>query len=338
MVDQRIWRSSGEAARHVPDQGSSHRIGGGCFLSLPGFRGERVRLVVKRAVEIGICRTGLASLARRLRRQDVLVLAYHNVVPDGESVRGELSLHIGQEQLHRQLSMLSRMHQFTTVDRILEQGSGTPRVAITFDDAYRGAIQLGGEVLADLDVPATVFVAPGYLGGQRFWWDVLAHEHGLEQEGRDFALSELQGKAPSVLAWADLGGQPEHVPAHYLSATEAELDSALGIDGLTLASHTWSHPNLTTLPESELASELVRPLDWLRERYPQRALQWLSYPYGLWSSTTARVARRVGYRGAFRIEGGWMKEGVDPFEIPRVNVPAGLSIEGLELRCSGLKA
>jgi peptidoglycan/xylan/chitin deacetylase (PgdA/CDA1 family) len=292
---------------------------------------------MKRAVEIGLCRSGIASLARRLRRHDVLVLAYHNVVPGGAHVRGDRSLHIDQERLHRQLSLLSRTHELITVDRIQEQGSGRARVAVTFDDAYRGAVQLGGEVLADLNVPATIFVAPSCLGGHGFWWDLLSRDNEMEPGDREFALTELQGKTGSVLAWANPRPDPDDVPTHYMtSATEAELDAALGIDGLTLGSHTWSHPNLAALDGTELVAEVERPLEWLRQRYPGRAAHWLSYPYGRWSDDVARVAQRVGYRGAFRIDGGWIRGACNPFALPRANVPAGLSVEGLSLRSSGV--
>jgi peptidoglycan/xylan/chitin deacetylase (PgdA/CDA1 family) len=296
-----------------------------------------VRVVVKRAAEMGLWRSGLPALARRLRRRDVLVLAYHNVVPGDAPVRGDRSLHLGQERLHRQLSRLSRTHQFIPVDRIGEPGDGRPRVAVTFDDAYRGAIRLGVEVLADLRVPATVFVAPGCLGGKRFWWDLLAAGAELEPAVRAHALTSLQGKTSAVRAWAGAGGSGAGLTPDQATATVAELDAALAFDGLTLASHTWSHPNLVTLDDAELVEELERPLAWLKDRYPARTAEWLSYPYGSWSPPVARLARQAGYRGAFRIDGGWIRgAGGDPHALPRMNVPAGLSVEGLELRGSGL--
>jgi peptidoglycan/xylan/chitin deacetylase (PgdA/CDA1 family) len=296
-----------------------------------------VRVWVKRGVELGLCRSGLTRLARRFRRQDVLVLAYHNVVPEGVEVRGERSLHVGQERLHRQLGVLARTHDFIPVDGIAEAATGRPRVAITFDDAYRGAVQLGGEVLSDLGIPATVFVAPAWLGGRRFWWDVLSHDRELEPGVRKHALDALKGKAPEVLEWAARDTDPAgHVSPHTVTATEAELEGALAHGGLTLGSHSWSHPNLAALDGPELEEELDRPVAWLRDRWPERTVEWLSYPYGRWSPRVVEAARRAGYRGAFRIDGGWIRDGVSTFETPRLNIPAGLSLEGLELRASGL--
>jgi peptidoglycan/xylan/chitin deacetylase (PgdA/CDA1 family) len=296
-----------------------------------------MRLIAKRAVEIGLCRSGLPRLHLRRHRGDVLVLAYHNVVPDSSERHGDSSLHIGQERFRRQLHMLSRTHQFTTVERIEEQGGSRPRVAITFDDAYRGTVQLGVEVLRELGVPGTIFVPPGCLGGQRLWWDVLAGERGLDPPTREKALWDLRGKGEDILAWAGSGALARDVSDLWTTATEGELETALAYDGLTLGSHTWSHPNLAALDGPELDEELVRPLEWLRGRFPRRIAESLTYPYGEWSDTVVDAAKRAGYARAFRIEGGWAtRKGSDPFRVPRLNVPAGLSLHGLVLRASGL--
>jgi peptidoglycan/xylan/chitin deacetylase (PgdA/CDA1 family) len=295
-----------------------------------------MRLIVKRAAELALSGSGVTSVLRRFRRGDVLVLAYHNVVPEGAHIRGEKSLHVGQERFHRHLSLLSRTHQFIAMDQIGGRSRGKPPVVITFDDAYRGAVELGLEVLREFNAPATVFVAPSILGGQRLWWDVLSAGQEMAPEVREFALSNLAGKADPILAWAKRQPAASNDAVHQRTATEAELDTALAFDGLTLGSHSWSHPNLAALEESELEEELVRPLDWLLERYPERTLRWLSYPYGLWSTAVGTAASRTGYRGAFRIEGGWIPRLCDPFGMPRLNVPAGLSVEGLDLRSAGL--
>ena len=68
-------------------------------------------------------------------------------------------------------------------------------------------------------------------------------------------------------------------------------------------------------------------------------LLWLSYPYGLTSPTAAQAVERAGYVGAFLVEGGWLprqQRFYHPFALPRLNVPAGLSVEGFQLRLSGL--
>lgn len=300
-----------------------------------------MRTVLKLAAEKVLCRSGLTRLARIRRRGGAVVLAYHNVVPDGEPCGGDRSLHLSQREFARQMDLVRRTHDVVPLSAIAAApAGGRPRVAITFDDAYRGAVTAGVEELTRRGMPATVFVAPDFVGGRSFWWDVLSRpgEAGPAPELRDRCLTLLRGRDADIRRWAGEHGLPlAEVPRHQTAATEAELEAACRTGEITLGAHTWSHPNLTALQGAELDEELVRPLRWLRERYAA-VLPWLTYPYGLTSPAVEEAARRAGYEGAFRVEGGWMPpRATGPrHALPRVNVPAGASLEHLELRTSGL--
>lgn len=290
---------------------------------------------------------GPAGLSRRSHRSRGLVLAYHNIVPDGEPAVGDESLHLHRRRFAEQLDLLREegvsvvsLDELIGVAQEPEAADSHRRVAITFDDAYRGAIQVGVEELVRRDLPATIFVVPGLLGGHTFWWDALsATGAGLSRRVRNDALEVVHGRNEEVIAWARRQGLPiGTVPEHARSASEVELCEAAAHDGIEIASHTWSHANLTMLSEEECRSDFVRAADWLRQRF-QKDPCWLSYPYGLYSPAAQRAAAAIGHSGAFRIEGGWLPRSLehrDVFRLPRLNVPAGLSREGFALRLAGL--
>ncbi|HEV2735376.1 MAG TPA: polysaccharide deacetylase family protein [Longimicrobiaceae bacterium] len=301
-----------------------------------------MRTILKRSIERVLCRGGLAGLARGYRRAGTLVLAYHNVVPDGGAGGGDRSLHLPQGEFARQLDLLQRTHDVVPLSMLSAPPEGRrPRVVITFDDAYQGAVTAGVEELSRRGLPATIFVTPGFVGGKPFWWDALSRpgSDGLPPELRDRCLTVLRGRDADIRRWAAEHGVAAHgVAPHQTGASEAQLESAFRTGGITLAAHTWSHPNLTALRPEELDEEMVRPLAWLRERFPG-VLSWLTYPYGLTSPAVEEAARRAGYEGAFRVEGGWMPRsgaGARPHALPRSNVPAGASLEHFEMRTSGL--
>jgi peptidoglycan/xylan/chitin deacetylase (PgdA/CDA1 family) len=298
------------------------------------------RQLAKTAVEQGLLRSGLPGIFSRLRRSDALILAYHNVVPDGERVVGDSSLHLPRSSFAAQLDALLEMAEVVPLDVALAGGarsSGRPRVAITFDDAYRGAVLVGVGELTSRGLPATIFVPPALLDGGVFWWDALTPrgKPGLADAVREDALQRLAGKGSAILAEHQCH-DTSHIPAYARGASEAELHSAVESSGITLASHSWSHPNLAALSATELEEELVRPLDWLRARF-DRTLPYISYPYGHHSPAVERAAAAAGYRAGLRIEGGWLRDGAaNRYAIPRLNIPAGISEAGFRLRCSGL--
>jgi peptidoglycan/xylan/chitin deacetylase (PgdA/CDA1 family) len=301
-----------------------------------------LRSQLKSTIEHGALWSGLPRIMRWTRRGEVLVLAYHNIVPTGEIVAGDRSLHLPQTRFAEQLNALMRTHDVIPLERALSgQASRRPAAVITFDDAYRGALTVGVSELAARGLPATFFVATAYLNGGDFWWDALTAPGAAAPLPalRARALDECQGIDATIRAMA----AREHLatavslPAHARGAHESDLASAAKIPGITFGSHTHGHPNLARLDAAALQHELEHPLAWLRERFAN-LLPMISYPYGLSSPAVERVAARAGYTAGFRIEGGWLAGGADnAFALPRLDVSSGLSPAGFALRCAGVR-
>ena len=297
---------------------------------------------MKRVLELGLARGGPALVARKLAAGRTVVLAYHNVLPDGAPAVGERSLHLPRRRFAAQLDVLRRTHDIVPLATVAERSpSGArPRAAITFDDAYRGAVTAGVAEVVTRGLPATVFVAPAFVGGRTFWWDALADpDSGVMAEAlHDEALERLAGDDAAVRAWAPGAGLRETpVPDHARVADERELLAAASLPGVTLASHSWSHPNLALLDSDALREQLTRPLEWLRQRFPAAVIPWLAYPYGISSPEVETAAARAGYRAALRVNGDWLAAGSAPvYAMPRLNVPAGMTIDGFVLRTSGV--
>lgn len=277
----------------------------------------------------------------RRSRNRSLVIAYHNVLSPGQLPSGDASLHLGFADFRAQLDLLQAHCDVVPLGALLEppSGSGRPRVALTFDDAYRGALRVAVPELVRRGLPATLFVTPGLLGDQSFWWDQAARAAGgsaVPPSQREEALETLRGEGERIrAAWAGRGIplDAHDLPAELRSATEPELEAAAAAPGITLGAHTWSHPNLTALEEAERDRELREPLEYLKGRFPGTTIPWIAYPYGCFDERVMEHARRVGYQGGLRVEGGWLGNAELPsLATPRMNVPAGLSAERFLLR------
>lgn len=304
-----------------------------------------LRRAAKATVEHAAIWSGAARVARTRRSADALILAYHNIVPEGQVAAGDLSLHLPQRAFARQLDALRRTHDIVPLDHLLNGGSarrhgtGTrPLAVITFDDAYQGTMTAGVAELRRRDLPATVFVTPAFIGGKPFWWDLIAPPDGeIVAATREHALTACRGRHDEVAEWAAaarIGLQT--VPPHARCCSIEELDSALEYPDLSLGSHTWGHPNLTRLTASELTEELHAPQRWLN-RFGDRVLPVISYPYGRADATVHAAARAAGYVAGLMIDGGWAGTAAQGgFVLPRLNVPAGVSDAGFALRTAGL--
>ena len=307
--------------------------------------GMTLRDIVKGGLEAGIMATGVPARRIRRRASGTVILSYHNVVPTGEQAVGDLSLHIGQRRFGEHLDRLLETHDVVPLAelRIGEVPVGRPRAVVTFDDAYRGTITAGFDELNRRGLPGTVFVPPGCLGSDGFWWDRIASPHeGLGSEVRSHALESLGGKGDQILAWAVSEGMSlAELPDHARPATRDELLDAARSGRFELGSHTWSHVNLAGVSPSEAAEEISRGHAWLDDvdaAIP--CVDWLAYPYGLYSAeVAAAAAQQVGHAvrvdgGAAEVEGIWT---ADSHRLPRINVPAGLSPHGLVLRLAGMR-
>ena len=301
-----------------------------------------MRTILKGAAERAIVWSGAAALHRRRMSRRVLILAYHNIVPDDAPPIGDLANHLPLTAFLQQLDALRRTHHVVPLMEALAAPSrhgDRPRVVITFDDAYRGALAHGLPALAAREMPATIFVAPAFIGGRSFWWDALARPGapGLDPVRRERALAELRGEDAAVRAWALRDGVPLEIPpAVACAASEKELASAAAAPGVTLGAHSFAHPSLTRLSDAELAAELEQPLAWLRARF-RNVVPVLAYPYGHFDGRVERAARAAGYDAALAVSGGWLSDRpAHPFALPRVNVVPGLSVHGFALRAAGL--
>jgi peptidoglycan/xylan/chitin deacetylase (PgdA/CDA1 family) len=102
---------------------------------------------------------------------DLLVLGYHGISNVGSS-----PLTVSPAALRRHVATwLDRGYVVTTFNRAMREPSGLPRLAVTFDDGERNVLEHAYAVLSEFDVPGTVFVPVGTVGGLgSLDWDELA--------------------------------------------------------------------------------------------------------------------------------------------------------------------
>lgn len=115
---------------------------------------------------------------KRFRKQFTprgLILMYHRVDEQGID---PWSLCVTPEHFAAHLDVLRRhLHPISLQNLAVAHGKAEipdGAVAITFDDGYANNLFNAKPLLAEKDIPASVFVTTGYVGQAReFWWDEL---------------------------------------------------------------------------------------------------------------------------------------------------------------------
>lgn len=192
--------------------------------------------------------------------RDLLVLCYHSVSPSWPT-----TVSVTPRALDAQLSRLvHRGYRGATLRDALTAPRDARTLVVTFDDAFRSVLTLAFPILDRLGLPGTVYVPTAYPdSGMRLAWDGYDQWVGTAHE------DEL-----TCLSWDEL--------------------RALNASGWEIASHTDSHPRLTTLDDASLRREL----EVSRERCEwemKRSCYSLAYPYGDYDPRVVEATRETGY-------------------------------------------
>jgi peptidoglycan/xylan/chitin deacetylase (PgdA/CDA1 family) len=295
--------------------------------------------MISRAIYRTISAMRGPQVLRRVR-PGAPVFCFHNVVPASDAGVGDASLHMEAERFRALVDWMRGSYQVVPLGELAERAGSSRRVgglaAITFDDAYRGTFDHALPILEAAGLPSTVFVVSGFPDDPAFtWWDVLAAGGALGDERRNRELSIHRGIAQEILSDPSLANGATDLPEVLLPARWERIVASAG-SGVELGSHTVRHANLSELGRDEMERELSRSRQEIRERTGQDPTS-ISYPYGLWGPDVLQAARRAGYRFGLTLGNRIVRGGEDPFGLPRINIPAGISPETMECWAAGLR-
>jgi peptidoglycan/xylan/chitin deacetylase (PgdA/CDA1 family) len=126
---------------------------------------------------------------------------------------------------------------------------------------------------------------------------------GLPGQGATLALTIDDGTSSDVVAAyvalaTSTGIRLTFFPnGCYRSWTESApaLRPLVDAGQVALGNHTWSHPDLTTLGDREVAAEITRADKFLRNTFGVRSSPFLRPPYGAHTARVDRIAADLGH-------------------------------------------
>jgi peptidoglycan/xylan/chitin deacetylase (PgdA/CDA1 family) len=181
----------------------------------------------------------LPRLARRLRASRSVILCYHGVGPRDSRIDPGF-LRVRPAVFRAQLELLlDAGFEFLTVAELAERARGAEPppglAALSFDDGMDDNHEYVLPILAELRLPATVYVATGLIGEPNPW---MAEGSGArmmnEAELRDLAAAGFELGAHSV-THADLSQLDYHTCLREMTQSREALERLLGVQVRTFA-------------------------------------------------------------------------------------------------------
>jgi len=296
-------------------------------------------------------------IIRRVRRPHAAVIVnFHNFHDsNGGFFQKGPTVHTHVQILDRILGLLKKRFELLSLDDLVHHlESKTPlnedSVVITMDDGYESNLNLGLPILQKHAVPATLFIATGYMGTNEL----------LPMDRIDYLLQKTK---EDTLNWAPIGKESIPLNTHEnrrlanialgevlktmstvrLNSAFKELADHLNVDlgmatsdmlswdqvkqivagGVAIGSHAVSHTCMTCMKPEDAVAELNDSGRMIEQKIgsPPRHF---AFPNGMAEDFNDHLrdeARLAGYRSVASVESGVNIPGItDPYRLQRVGL------------------
>jgi peptidoglycan/xylan/chitin deacetylase (PgdA/CDA1 family) len=295
--------------------------------------------------EAALLRLLARGASGRGRSASLVVLIFHRVPATADPM---LPFELPADEFARRLDLLQSVFRVLPLrDAVsaLARGTLPDRAAcITFDDGYANNLEVAAPLLSARGLPATVFVAPGFLNGGWMFNDRIIE--ALRVAPRDFDLAELglgrhrlDTPGDRTRVAGELVLALKHLPPSDRMERAAELVRRAGGDapaspmmtdaqvaalpahGIEVGAHTVNHPILTSIDADEARREIVESRARL-EAITGAPVTSFAYPNGLphrdYARAHAGMVRDAGFSLALSTSWGAATRASDPLQLPRI--------------------
>ncbi len=298
-----------------------------------------------------ILQPGLSILGNLLspagKRSKLAILIYHRVFPKpdplspGEPIISKFDWQMAVLRRHFTPLPLSEAAQRLATGTLPERA-----VSVTFDDGYADNYHEALPILRKWGIPATFFIATGYLNGGRMWNDTVIEAvravkgDNLNLDKLDLGIHAIDTEKNRCNALNTLLSKLKYLPpverherVHLLEKSVGEKlpdDLMMTSDqvklmlsaGMEIGAHTVNHPILTSLSLQEAEKEIFQSREKLEDILGQSVTSF-AYPNGRpgidYDRSHVEAVCKAGFKVCVSTSWGCAHGKDDLLQLPRIS-------------------
>lgn len=277
----------------------------------------------------------------------LIILTYHRILESDDALRGG---DYTREEFEWQMRTLKAYFQVLPLSEAVKRlrRSDLPKraVCITFDDGYADNHDIALPILKKYDLPATFFIATGFVDGGRMWNDTVIESVSkasgplldLSNIGLDkYAISDEHEKCIAIEQVLNALKYFPHdkrveMANKIAGCVDSKLDDSLMMtsrqikqlfeSGMEIGAHTVSHPILAGLTKEAAQQEISSSQEFLK-KIVNHDITIFAYPNGRpqrdYNKETVEILHQLGFDTAVSTAWGSASSHSDPLQLPRIS-------------------
>jgi len=273
------------------------------------------------------------------------ILIYHQVFSKPDPMRPTEPTEVDFQWQMKLINKYFTPLPISTALKHLENGTlPANAICVTFDDGYLNNLTVAAPILKQFDIPATVYIATGFSGGENMFndrvIDLVANEalstlslNAIKEQPIELDSMEKRIKVASQLLtkikYLPIEKRKKLIDALYQENATTELPSKmmsveqlkqLHATGIEIGAHTVEHPILKVLAPAEQKQQITQSKATLEEWLGEN-VSGFAYPNGKimddYDLTTKGIVEESGFDYAVSTNWGITTKSSDKYQLNR---------------------
>jgi len=297
-------------------------------------------------------------LTHMIDTDGAIILMYHSVASDKNKWCIDPRNHIPESIFEKHMKFLATERNVISLDTLIDfikVNKPLPRgtTVITFDDGYFDNLTNAAPILKKYDLPATIYLATGYITREENQWIDELYTYFNERTNDRLIVPEIFENQRELydfsVTWTTYSEISKYLivstyeqRTHVLNSIKKQLipnrvppkltmswnDIRTLINenkNITLGSHTFNHIDLSKIDDLELIFEIQTSTDDIEREIGQRPVHF-SCPYSRAAKNLPEILNKLGYESSVSDSTDLLiNSNSFPYTLGRVEAPSSLS-------------